>query len=50
MGLTIKNECNSDSMYIQCDLMEYGLLAAYIIAKEIGEEKEKNKSTKKEDI
>lgn len=40
MGVTISNETNSDSMYIQCDFFEYGLLAAYLIAKELSGDEE----------
>lgn len=40
MGISVSNNKTNDYMSIECDYLEYGLLSAYVIAKQI---KTKNK-------
>lgn len=47
MGVWVKNSQSEDTMNIECDLMEHGLLAAYLIAKQINEQSEKAKEDEK---
>jgi len=39
MGLHIQSEDSDDFMVIECDFIEYGLLAAYLIAKSLNNNK-----------
>jgi hypothetical protein len=47
MGVWVNNSQSEDTMNIECDLMEHGLVAAYLIAKQINEQSEKAKEDEK---